>query len=364
MSHATVPAPSPSDLLALDVGGAHVKAADGAGWTHAEPFALWRDPQRLGAVLTRLARQRAPQRLVATMTGEIADCFASRVEGVAHIVAAIVEAAAAAQAQPGIYLLDREPDDSPAIPPGCPIRGRIVSPAEAVARPLAAAASNWHALARLAASVAPTDRCLLVDVGSTTTDIVAVAAGVPRPLAANDAGRMTTGELVYTGVERTPVAAIVRSLPLGGTRRPVAAERFADSRDAWLVAGGLSEEPDSCDTADGRPATRAAARLRLARMLLVDPNEFPPAAAAMAARWIVAAQSRQVAHACVRVARGHGWQPTSVVLSGHGTALARMVLARLGWDVAVESLPERLGPAVSRAAPAHALALIARGDVP
>ena len=360
MSRATVPAPSPSDLLALDVGGAHVTAADGAGWTHAEPFALWREPQRLARALASLARQRAPRRLVATMTGEIADCFASRADGVAHIVAAVEAAAAACGAEPGIYVLEREPGD----PPGGRVRGRIVPPAEAVARPLAAAASNWHALARLAATVAPTDRCLLVDIGSTTTDLVAIAAGTPRPLAADDAGRMATGELVYTGIERTPVAAIVRSLPFAGSRRPVAAERFADSRDAWLAIGGLPEEPDSCDTADGRPATRAAARLRLARMLLVEPDDFPPDAAAIAARWIVTAQSRQVARGCARVVRGHGWQPTSVVLSGHGTALSRMALTHLGWDVAVESLAERLRPAVSRAAPAHALALIARGDVP
>jgi probable H4MPT-linked C1 transfer pathway protein len=360
MSHVTMPATSPSNLLAVDVGGAHVKAADGAGWTHAESFALWREPQRLGDVLTRLARQRAPRRLVATMTGEIADCFASRAAGVTHIVAAVEAAAAACHAEPGIYLLDREPGD----PPGCPVRGRIVPPPEAVARPLAAAASNWHALARLAATVAPTDRCLLVDIGSTTTDLVAIVAGVPHPLAIDDAGRMAAGELVYTGIERTPVAAIVRSLPLAGARRPVATERFADSRDAWLVAGGLPEQPESCDTADGRPATRAAARLRLARMLLVEPSEFSAAAAAVAAEWILSAQSRQIARACSRVARGHGWQPTSVVLSGHGTALARMALAHVGWTVAVESLPERLGPAVSRVAPAQALAAIAQGDVP
>jgi probable H4MPT-linked C1 transfer pathway protein len=360
MSPATVPATPPSDLLALDVGGAHVKAADGAGWTHAEPFALWREPQRLRDVLTRVARQRTPRRLVATMTGEIADCYASRAEGVARIVADVEAAAADCGAEPGIYLLDRELDG----PPGCPVGGRIVPPPEAVARPLAAAASNWHALARLAATVAPTDRCLLVDVGSTTTDLVAIVARMPRPLAADDAGRMATGELVYTGIERTPVAAIVRSLPHAGSRRPISSERFADARDAWLLAGGLAEEPDSCDTADGRPATRAAARLRLARMLLVESAAFSSAAAALAARWIVTAQSRQVARACSRVSRSHGWQPTSVVLSGHGTALAQMALARLGWDVAIESLPDRLGPAVSRAGPAHALALIARGDVP
>ena len=69
----TRPLPS-ADLVALDIGGANIKAADGRGWTHSEPFAMWRDWQRLSAVLARLITG-SPGRIVATMTGEIADCF-------------------------------------------------------------------------------------------------------------------------------------------------------------------------------------------------------------------------------------------------------------------------------------------------
>jgi len=361
-----MPSPMPArDLLALDIGGANLKGADGTGWTVCVPFALWREPERLAAALLAMVRPSSPRRLVATMTGEIADCFASRREGVIHIIAAVETAAAACAAEVGIYLLEGTPPTE--------LRGRIAPAAEARERPLAAAAANWHALVRLAASSAPTDRCLLIDVGSTTTDIVAIMAGVPRPLAGDDAGRLSSGELVYTGLERTPVAAIVRSVPTASGRHPVAAERFADSRDAWLILGGLAEHPTAADgatsdapsdTADGRPATRAAAQARLARMLLIEPDHFSMADARAVAGWIAAAQARQVARACARVARTHGWQPTSLVLSGHGSPLARAAIERLGWQLPVASLPERLGPAVARVAPAHALALIARGRLP
>ena len=47
---------SSADLVALDVGGANLKAADGRGWTHAEPFPLWREWRDLDA---RLAAARA-----------------------------------------------------------------------------------------------------------------------------------------------------------------------------------------------------------------------------------------------------------------------------------------------------------------
>ncbi len=343
------PAVPPRDVLALDVGGANVKAADGTGWTHAEPFAMWRERGRLTEVLTRIVRQAAARRLVATMTGEIADCFACRAEGVGHIVEAVAAAAASAGfPPPGIYRLD----------------GRFASPGEARAEPLMVAASNWHAVARLAASMARSDRALLVDIGSTTTDIVPLVDGRPAPQAWDDVGRMATGELVYSGMERTPIAAVVRWLPHGGFRRPVAAERFADTRDAWLLLGGLPDDPGCHDTADGGPATVAAARARIARMMLLDPPDLAPADAVRAAERIAAVQARRIARAIDRVAAAAGRRPEVIVHSGHGERLARMAVARLGWPVAAISLPALLGPAVSRSAPAHALALIARGELP
>jgi len=344
------------DLLAFDVGGANIKAADGLGWTASEPFELWRQPRRLAAALARIAAMRRPRRIIATMTGEIADCFRSRAEGVASIISALRAAADGLDphAAVGIYLVD----------------GSIVNCDEAVSRPLDAAASNWHAMARLAGRHAASDRALVIDVGSTTTDVLPLFDRRVAPLARDDVGRMATGELVYTGLERTPVAAIVRSLPFrgGGGRdrglRPISSERYADSRDIWMLLGGLPEDPESMETADGRPCTREAARIRLARMLLVDPGDFSSSDAERAARWCADVQARQVARSIASVVEAVGWRPTSIVESGHGCCLARMALERLGWKLPVVSLPDLIGPGPSRAAPAHALALIGRGEIP
>ena len=342
-----MPIPDPTDLVALDVGGANLKATDGLGWTRSDAFPLWREWRRLPDAIVALLASHVPRRLVATMTGEIADCYPSRAAGVAHIVESLVAAAErlGCATPPGIYLLD----------------GRIVGPAEAKAEPLLASASNWHALARLAAAHATTDRCLLIDVGSTTTDIVPLESGRPAPQAFDDAARMLAGELVYSGVERTPVAAVVRSLPHRGVRRPVAAERFADSRDVWMLLGCLPEQADHRDTADGGPATRDAARVRLARTLLLEPADYSPADAVEAAEAFATMQARLLARAVRRVVAGCDWRPTAAVISGHGERLARMALERAGVAGPIVSLPEVLGADVSRAAPAHALALIARG---
>jgi len=339
--------PSATELVALDIGGANLKAADGLGWSASVAFPLWKRWQELPAALCELVADRRPSRLVATMTGEICDCYPSRAAGVAHIAESLATAAAGCPEPPEVYLVD----------------GRLVPAAEAAGAWKLAAASNWHILARLAACIAGQPRALLLDIGSTTTDIVPLASASPAPLARDDAGRMLSGELVYTGVERTAVAAIVRELPHRGHRRPVASELFAESRDAWLLLGELAEDPAAGDTADGSPATRDAARVRLARTMLLDPEEFTPADANAAAEQIAVSQATQIASALHRVTGHLGWEPTAVVVSGHGDELAARALAAAGWTPTVHRLAASIGPAAARAAPAHALACLARGTL-
>jgi len=339
-----------NDVLAFDIGGANIKAADGIGWVHSEPFELWRRRSELPATLARIIGPRRPDQLVATMTGEIADCYASRREGVADIVGALTAAtlAAAGSGCPvGIYLVD----------------GTIVPAEEAVARPLAAAASNWHAVARLAATFVTVDHAFVIDIGSTTTDIVPLVNRLPAATGHDDVSRLAAGELVYTGVERTPVASIVRSLPWRGRLQPVASEFFAQALDVWLLLGGLAEDPSSTNTADGETATRVAARRRLARMLLADPDDVTEEEAITMAAWCADRQSRQLVRALTRVAATAGWRPRTIVLSGHGVCLAQRALALAGWDVDMLSLPDAIGADASRAAAAHGLALVARGHL-
>lgn len=339
-----------TDLVALDVGGANLKAADGLGRAQSEPFELWRHPDDLAEAVHRLISPARAGRIVATMTGEIADCFTSRPDGVRYIVQALEQVVASLSNRPTlqIYAVD----------------GTFLEPPDAIRRPLAVAASNWHAAARLAASLVPGGAWLMVDVGSTTTDIVPIADQRVAALAFDDFGRLDTGELVYTGVERTPVAAIVRSLRWNGRRRPVASETFATARDVWLLVGGLAEDAACHATADGRAATCAEARNRLARMLLLEPAEFTEPAAVDVARQVASSQVRQVAARIRLLLDRLGWTPEGVVLSGHGRCLAEQSLARLGLALERIDLSERLGPDASRAAPAHAIAAIARGLIP
>jgi len=340
--------------IGLDVGGANLKVADGCGYARSEPFPLWKQPEGLSVGLERLLASttadlgvdRCHQRLALTMTGELADCFWTKAEGVQAIVCAVEQAGQGRHVQ--VYLTD----------------GRFVAANVAVEKPLLSAASNWHALARFACRYCQDESGLLIDIGSTTCDIVwldKTSAGVrPAALGHTDPERLVSGELVYTGVQRSGLHGVVRELPWRGAMCPVAQEYFATTADIYILLDEIPEQADNKDTADGRPRTKEFAHGRLARMLCADTTLFSHTDALQAASVVRDIQIAQILLAVQRVQSRWGRPPAVIVLSGEGEFLARPLLDRLGWDVEVVSLADQLGNSVSRCGPAHALAVLAR----
>jgi probable H4MPT-linked C1 transfer pathway protein len=328
--------------LALDIGGANLKAADGCGWATIVPFALWKSPAGLAAALTALLDGAPPaERIAVTMTGELCDCFFTKTTGVRHILDAMEAAANGREIL--VYLTD----------------GRFVSIEEARKFPQLAAASNWHALAQFASRFVGRDSSVLIDIGSTTTDIVPIVDAQPRPRGFDDTGRLLAGELVYTGVGRTPVCAITRWLPWRGMRCHVAAEIFATSADAYVVLTQIPEQASEITTADGRPLTIPFAQARLARMICADTPDFSIDDARRAADRVREAQLRQVRRALRHVMAALSRPPVSVVISGSGEFLARQLAETALVGANIVSLASRLGPSVAVSAAAHALAVLA-----
>jgi probable H4MPT-linked C1 transfer pathway protein len=332
--------------LALDIGGANIKAADGQGYAAIVPFALWQRPQQLTDMLRAVITAAPPSdHLAATMTAELADCFATKVEGVEFILRALSTAADGRHTR--IYLHN----------------GRLVSIQVAERDPLLAAAANWHALARFAAKHAQASSALVVDIGSTTSDIIPLVGGAIQSRGRTDTERLLSGELIYSGVERTPVCALAGYLPYRGELCSLAAEIFATTWDVYLILDDLAEEPNSNNTADGRPATRAHARDRLARTICADRDSFSFDDAVVLAE---AASRHQLARLAVATSAVLGRMPLppeAIVVSGSGEFLARRLIERMRIATRVVSLGQQLGAQLSRCAPAHALAVIAREGI-
>ncbi len=329
--------------LALDVGGANIKAADGQGYAQSYALALWRDSSRLAQQI-RTAISEAPpaDHLAITMTGELADCFESQAAGVRFILQAV--GAGSDNRHTRVYLVD----------------GRLVTPQVALTIPHLASASNWHALARFAGRYAAVGPALAIDVGSTTCDVIPLLDGQPAAKGTTDTQRLLAGELVYTGVERSPVCAVLPRTPYRGQTCPVVQELFATMRDVYLVLDQLPEDAANTATADGRPATKAAARVRLSRMIAAGGEEFNHRDAVTLAESAADAQVAHLAAAIGQVKSGLPAAPQKIVLSGHGEFLAREAFDLLQITAPCASLSKELGPAISRSAPAHALAVLAR----
>jgi probable H4MPT-linked C1 transfer pathway protein len=329
--------------LGLDIGGANLKAADGQGWARSLPFALWRDPDRLAGALRELVEPVTTfERVGVTMTGELCDCFRTKAEGVRHILDAVDEAIPG-ERDVDVYFVD----------------GRLVPLEKAREEPELAAASNWHALARFSCRYVGGRPAMLIDIGSTTTDIVPLANGQVDSTSLIDTERLIRGELVYTGVGRTPVCAVVDSLPWGGSACPVAAEVFATTADVYLLLTEIKRQPEATWTADGRPLTPEFSIERMARMVCADRTQFGTRNAVEAAAAVRDAQLVQLRAALEKVTSQQPRPPECFVISGAGEFLARMLVEQCYPSATVISLTERLGPEVSECAPAHAVAVLA-----
>jgi len=329
--------------LALDIGGANLKAADGQGYAQSYAFALWREPQALAQhIRTAISEAPSADHLAVTMTGELADCFESKAAGVQFILQAV--GTGSSNRHTRVYLVD----------------GRLVAPQTALTMPHLVAAANWHVLARYAGKHAPQGTALLIDIGSTTCDVIPLSDGKPVAKGATDTQRLLAGELVYTGIERSPVCGVADFVPYRGQPCPVVHELFATMRDAYLLIDKLAPNPADTHTADGRPATKAAARTRLGRMIAADSEEFNHRDAVAVAQSLADSQTARLATAIGKVVAHLPAPPTHIILSGHGDFLADAALQSLGIAAPTISLTRELGPAIARSATAHALATIAR----
>lgn len=327
----------PPTILGLDIGGANLKAATADRRAASVPFALWKHPDRLPAALGELAA-RFPDaaEFAVTMTGELCDCYETKRQGV-NAILDVVEVVAKGR-RVRVWATG----------------GEFVGLAAARANHLAVAAANWHALATFANRFVPTGPAKLIDVGSTTTDLIPLLDGVPKPLGLTDQDRLASRELVYTGVRRTPVAALIGKR-LGGPGL-LAAELFATTLDVYLLLGQIPEDPTDTGTADGRPATQPFAHARMARMLGGDTETVSPDATLALAREVEFAQLDLLATSEFLTADAGG----QFLLSGSGEFLARQMLARFRYgSPRVRSLAELIGPEVSACAPAYALAVLA-----
>ncbi len=225
-------------IAGYDVGGAHLKVAlvDDGRVIAAGEFAcqLWQGLGQLDAALEAAREVTAGAAYHAvTMTGELCELFASRQAGVIAITDHMQRRIGAGTR---FFMGLKGFGDASAA------RDNTASVGSA----------NFLATVQVIARLKP--HALLIDFGSTTTDI----AACDTPQGLTDAERLQTGELVYTGLTRTPVASVTTRGLLAGQWQGLARDGFATMADVRRVLGTL---PDGVNHGDAASVEASLKRL-------------------------------------------------------------------------------------------------------
>ena len=341
---------SSEDTVGWDVGGAHLKVAwvNDQGQLHrvdeiATP--LWRGLDCLDSAVARVSEvvplRDCRHRL--TMTGELVDLFPERAAGVAALTQRFVD------------LLGSENLKIYAGPLG------FVDPAQAPDRHAQVASANWFATASLLAT--RISQGLLVDVGSTTSDLLVLQDGRLINQGYSDLERLASEELIYTGVVRTSLMAICHHAPFRGEWVSLANEHFATTADVFRVLEQLPAHADLHDSADGQGKSVAESIGRLARMIGTDRTDGTAREWRSLAKYFADRQLDRLALACQRLRSTGIGDDAPLIGAGVGRFLVGQLAARLDLpylDIErVMNWRPMIGHAAADCAPAIAVAMLA-----
>jgi probable H4MPT-linked C1 transfer pathway protein len=337
-----------TSAIGWDIGGANLKAARAEGGRIVAALQLPCNPhyglaQLEQAIATARERLGPAERHGVTMTAELSDAFETRATGVATIAAIFLREAGATHAL--FYAGEQGFVPYAALP-------------EAAA---AIASANWRASAELIAGRLP--EALLIDMGSTTTDLAPVSGGRVTARGGGDAQRLANGELVYSGLLRGDPLAGVALAPLAGVWTPLLRENFATMADVHRVLGLLAEGADAEPSADGRAKTAEASIVRLARLAGRDAADASPDQWRAFAAFLARAQMRLIEDQ-IALLRSRGAIRHDAPIVGAGIGRGRIApLARAEGraylDIAqfIDAAPQA-AQAAADCAPASALALL------
>ena len=311
--------------LGIDIGGANTKASSADGnFTYSKYLPLWKGCDLAGTLKEVSMKAGRIDGVGVTITGELADCYASKKEGIAQITTEVKKVFPRAVFYGSDGKFYPEVRDH-----------RLLS------------AANWSASARFIGGIHKD--VLFIDIGSTTTDIIPVVNGFPEA-GLTDFQRLSRSELIYAGAIRTNVATLLHTVALQDMTVRTASELFAITGDVNLILGNIAEGDYACDTPDGAPRTKAAAALRLARVVCCDLEELAPEDVGEIARQAYRKQVDDLKEGIIEVSTRHGLR--SAVICGMGDFIARDALTELG----IPFTSAEYGKDISRVFPAYAVA--------
>jgi hypothetical protein len=345
-------------IIGWDIGGANTKASliefSGNRIVNMRSilryFPIWLEgKERLPDVLRELKEELTAGKKVdgvaVAMTAELSDAYYTKREGVNHILDSVKIAF-----QEKEYLI-RIVD----------VNAKLITIGESRMDPLRVAAANWPATAWLVARHCKDT--ILVDTGSTTTDIIPIKDGNIAALGKTDPDRLVSGELVFTGALRTPISAIVSMLAYHGKPCRVSSEKFALSADVHLVLGHISEDEYTCDTSDGRGKSRQESLARIARTICADIEMLTEEEIVALAREVYHGQLEAIAGGLLQASKRlhiarQSRKTFQITVAGLGRTFLAAEAARRAGFVKISNIEDLLDSQSAATAPSAAAAIM------
>jgi hypothetical protein len=327
------------NILALDIGGANIKAAiiktqnaNLIGYrTLIEYFPFWKkNKNQLQNILQKIKKNLTKSILLdgigVTITAELADSFRTKKDGIKFVLDSVIDVFANFQK----FVVD--------------VEANLLFVEDALEKPYKVASANWAATGWMISKLIK--NCIIIDVGSTTTSIIPIVNGKISAQGKTDLEKLQNGELIYTGALRTNVATIVDWIPINGIVTKVSSELFAQSGDIHLILDNINKDDYITETSDNRGKTKVESMIRLARVVCADIEMLTEQQITDMAQFVYEKQIDQIAEGLKQVSkriRKFTQESLNLVVTGLGRKfLAKKAAEKIGYQNIID-IEEYLG---------------------
>ncbi|MFW9989976.1 MAG: hydantoinase/oxoprolinase family protein [Candidatus Odinarchaeota archaeon] len=255
-------------IIGLDIGGANTKAAFlrfkdkkiVETYSYMEYFPFWEKTiKEIPILLTRVVKNLVEKNnikleninyIAVTITAELSDAFQTKKKGILIILNALDKVFNRKKIK---FITNK-----------CKFVDYITAKSDY----FLISAANWASTALFLGQFIP--KCILIDAGSTTIDIIPIFNSVPVPKGRDDISRLNNHELIYTGGLRATIPSITHHVPYKDKDIRISFEKFALISDIHRILNNISEEEYVNDTADNRSKSLEDCYARLSRIICMD----------------------------------------------------------------------------------------------